>query len=482
MQSVNKFVLSPQSIQNLKLAEEEHQRRIIEGPIVPFIPYAFPGRSFEAPTHLEPFAQVLQRAFYTYDRVRAGVSIPPQHGKTLTIVGAIAQAIARDPRIRIGLASYRARYAQSRSLQVLRIVQQLGVPLDPKRQAGSEWHTAMGGHLIAGGLDHGFTGQTLDVVIVDDPYDGRAAAESTAHRQAVEEFIIDTLQPRSRSIIIDHARWHPDDAIGTRSQDPDWQIVNLPAECENPSTDPLQRPLGAPLWPNRPQSLGGNDFTESKKDAYTWASLFQGRPRPRGGRVFEHAPVFYQELPRDRPVMYGIGWDLAYSAKKQSDWSVIVVLALIDEMFYVVDVKRWQSEITQGRAIINQTCSHYPGVVRFGWTGGQELGIVQLLNEKGQDESSPGAGLVAQSASGVGDKFIRAQPVSISWNEGKVLIPRKPHAHIPEFLRVVSKFTGHGDLQDDDVDALAAAYHALRPYIKRKSMFDGLPKLRVWRK
>jgi len=61
------------------------------------------------------------------------------------------------------------------------------------------------------------------------------------------------------------------------------------------------------------------------------------------------------------------------------------------------------------------------------------------------------------------DKYVRAQPTAAMWNAGKIHLPRNA-PWVPSFLRVVLGFTGVGDTEDDEVDAMAAAFDALQAH------------------
>ena len=62
---------------------------------------------------------------------------------------------------------------------------------------------------------HVDAGIRLRLAIIDDPFKGRAAAESKANREAVFQAIEDDVRPRllpDGCVVLVHTRWHPDDA------------------------------------------------------------------------------------------------------------------------------------------------------------------------------------------------------------------------------------------------------------------------------
>lgn len=455
-------MLTAESLELLRQFDLEEKRLAISAPLLEFIPFAaeLQGLKYDPPSHLRPLIDALGRAFRG-DRLRFGFSVPPQHGKTRSLEFAIAQAILREPRLQVGFGSYRAQYAYKRSTEIRDIVQSFGHPLHGSFQGGAEWRTVEGGGVIAGGIDRGFTGNTLGVCIVDDPYDGREDADSPSSRESVEKFIVETLQPRTRALIVVQTRWRPDDALGIRSKDPDWQVVNLPALAEpTPEIpDPLGRSWGESLWPKH-FPAGCPAFVEAQKDAFAWSALYQGRPRPRGGKVFERDPSYFEQLPSVGVRIAAVGYDLAASSKKTADYQGAVCMVIVGDEYYVTSLERKQCATPEFLGIIERVAREYPSATRFAWIGGSELGVVQLLNQRG-------ARLTSQPANAqTGDKFARAQPFAADWNAGKVhLLSRAPWTR--ELVDELSSFTGVGDKHDDMVDMLAAAHHILRPYARK---------------
>lgn len=433
----------------------------------------------------EPLEMALRRET---DQLWFAGSASVQHGKTTLLQFALGRALARDPTLRIGFGSYISSLAVDRSKQIRDVAVALGVELKPDVQAGGMWRTTSGGFVQASGVDGGYTGRNFDVFVLDDPYKNRQDAESTLHRERVETMVRIVCERTNHGVFVIHARWHPDDAIGRREHDENWEYLNLPAIAEEGVPDALKRLPGTVLWPAHPQKGKLDYFDPYKENAHDWASLFQGVPRPRGASLFERAPVYYYELPKDEPVQYAIGFDGAVTASTKSDWSVVVVLALCQGKFYVIDVWRGQVSATELRERVNSIGASYPGAPRIWMTGGQERGVADLLNQPGPklDASGrmvgleQGASLVAVSASGRGDKFVKALPVATEWNAGRVLVPSRPHPHMAAFVGVLRKFTGAGDAVDDDVDALGNAHYALKPYVNRRSLFDdGAPRIRA---
>ena len=139
------------------------------------------------------------------------------------------------------------------------------------------------------------TGYGADLLIVDDPIKNRAEAESATYRDKLWDEYQSTVSTRLHAggaVIIILTRWHEDD-LAARLLNPeygkveDWDIISLPAICEDPATDPLGRELGEALWP-----AGGYDeaWAAQQKETvgtYAWSSLYMQTPTPSSGGMFK---------------------------------------------------------------------------------------------------------------------------------------------------------------------------------------------------
>jgi hypothetical protein len=394
--------------------------------------------------------------------VRLLFSVPVQHGKTEIVKALIVWAMLRMPERRHAYATYESSRAYRVSNSIKALASRAGITT-----AGSRafWQNEHGGSLVATGIGGPLTGEPIDgLLVIDDPHKNRREAESAVRRRDVDDWYRSTAETRTHpgaSVIGVHSRWHPEDYIGMRLvEGGEWSYLNLPAINDGSDT---RRPLGAALW----ASARPLEWLEKKRvrlGEYDWESLFQGRPRPRGSSVFDGDVHFYDEPPR-LGYTIGIGADLAYSAKKTSDWSVLIVLAacVVDgnPRYYVLDLIRLQGPTA---AFVNQTrriAARWPGIIWNWRTGGQESEIATLL--RGEPHNLP---LFDEHAGA--DKFINAQPVAGAWNRGEIWLPSdKARRHldadiswVEPLISEVKGFTGLGDTYDDQVDALGTAYDA----------------------
>lgn len=438
-------------------------------PLLDFVPRITPRWS--RPEHLRPLAELLERA--EREPVRALVSVPPRHGKTELVLHAIAWWLRRHPEQACGYASYAADLARSKSRQARDYAQRAGVRLRDDSKALAEWRTPEGGGLLATGVGGPLTGHGVGLLFVDDPHKNRLEAESATIRDAVHGWFTSTamtrVEPRG-SVIVVHTRWHPDDLIGRLADDDEsvgWEVVSLPAIAE--LDEPSGRRAGEALWADR-WPVEALERRRREVGEYDWASLYQGRPRPRGGSVFGDAHL-YTSLPSTYRVAIGV--DLAYTERTSSDYSVAVVMAESAGTFFVLDVVRLQVSAPTFGERLRALREAYAGARLFSYVGGTEKGVADFLRREG---------VPLETRPAVADKFVRSQPAAAAWNQGRILLPASAPAWVDPLLGEVRAFTGVKDRRDDQVDALVAAHDALVTNVASPSSFDKfrsrLPSLR----
>lgn len=301
---------------------------------------------------------------------------------------------------------------------------------------------------IALGLQTGTTGKGADTYIIDDPYANEADARSKVINEGVYRFWTDTLEPRiedTTNIIVMFHRYHLNDFAGRLMKTGGFEEHRFPAICDDAGTDPMSRQLGDLLSPKHTRA-----YLEELRSAnpYMFAGQFQGRPMPEGSAIF-NAPTFYDSLPEDGYTVV-VGLDLAYTAKTIADWSVIVVGRMVGDTLYVSEVIRRQVSINDLVPDLLRLRKQYPRATFTMATGGQESGIVDLLNDNHK--------LKIRSIPATADKVIRSQQSSSAWNLGKIRVPVRA-VWLDAFLDIVLSFTGRNDAHDDDVDALANCYN-----------------------
>ncbi len=425
----------------------------------------------DPPLHLQPYAAILEEACPSKGGgggTRVVVAAPPQHGKTeLTLRAFLWWASRRDAR-RHAYVTYNGDRAMAVARKFWLLAEACGLEpsgvLEEVRLKGGATvkFTSIGGSL---------TGYPIDgVCVIDDPIKDSTDAQSpTIRARCVEWFdtVAFTRRHAGTSFVVMATRWHTEDLSGVLIGR-GWRYVNLKAIAEGPANDngavindPLGRKPGEALWPShKPAEF----FAEEQKNTYWWASLYQGEPRPKGGKVFGE-PARYKHLPTVYRVGYGI--DLAYTAKTHRDFSVCVELWREDPpeglpRYYLVEVDRRQAQAPEFSAALKARIESTGAPLRW-YAYGPELGVGDFLVQDG---------LSLQALPARGDKFVRAQPVAAAWNDGRVLVPEGA-PWLAAFLDELREFTGVGDLHDDQVDALGAAFDLLHEGMTDSRILKG---------
>lgn len=443
------------------------------------------------PRHIAPIMELWERS--RYERVFACVELPPRHAKTTTGLHALAWRLMRDPVLTHGFATFGDDYAASRS-RIARVLARAGGLTIAKDMANlHEWRTNYGGGAIFRGYQGEWTGQGIDgVALIDDPFKDRAAAESKKTRENVWEWFTDVLWlrlqgPRS-SCFVQHTRWHDDDLIGRLLQGKfagyHFERIRLPAICED-ADDIIGRAIGEPLWPER-VSLEELRRIEVSIGPYSWAALFQQRPRPKGADVFNEPGRF--DLATWKPDGHRIllCCDPAATDDNRADFSAAFVLAARG---YGDDMKIWILHGWRDHVTVPAVARKLAELSRRFWNApvcveavGAFKGVPQMLKEI---DGYIGKKIIA-IVKPYGDKFTRAQAVAAAWNSGRVLVPlsgnfdwnptdgkfeihgRKLRPGVQtgitwadELVGEATGFTGVGDLEDDQVDAIAHGFNTL---------------------
>jgi hypothetical protein len=444
----------------------------------PFIPALSGSQGYREPRHLRVLLAQLETLHNTQRKLC--VSVPPRHGKTETLLHWFAWLLLRYPGIRILYVTHTASFALKQSKAARKLAKTAGVQLSDESNRADEWETESGGGLVARSIDGDITGRGFDIVVVDDPFKNRQAAESALQREAIyqafKQDIYTRLTPQG-SVVVVHTRWHVTDLIGRLVKELAFEHLNIRAIAVNDNARPDNdnwrddRHEGEALWPEGGWTTDVLGERRRIVGEYGWWSLYQGEPRPRGGAVFE-APTYYDELP-SKAYRVGYGCDLAYSKKTSRDYSVCIEIWREDRegldannerlkpLYYVVDVQRKQVKAPEFTLTLRAKVSHRPGPMRW-YAYGPELGVADFIKQL-----VPQLDVVSKSD----DKFGRAQPVAATWNDSRFLVPSPKNLGLDDgedmpdvwlqFLGELADFTGVNDVTDDQVDALAAGHDVL---------------------
>jgi hypothetical protein len=421
------------------------------------------------PTYVEPYwlAPILE----IYERIRDGeelkvvVQAPPRHGKTDLTLHALAWLLCLDPGRTHAFTTYADALARSKSRKARRLAREAGVPISAESSSANEWRTTLEGGLLATGVGGPLTGHGITGVgVVDDPIKNRQEAESRLIRDRVWDWYDDVFSSRlepGSSEIIQATRWHEDDLSGRLLDAGEHELVSLPAIAEDDALDSLGRKPGEPLWPER-YSLERLEKVRELRP-FTFASLYQQRPRPRGEYLFGpprfYDPADFWRQTAGHGLRFIAGLDTAYAGKTRSDHSAVVEAAIWadprvdgEPRAYVTRVIITRAKVTELGKILETLRTK---TIRWRLYGA-EHGTGDFLEEH--------HGIWLERDTQVVDKYAYAMPAATAWNQGWILLPgeagggesRDPD--VLELLREARSFTGDDDPRDDAVDALASMW------------------------
>lgn len=395
---------------------------------------------------LNNFATVEER---TAKALHMCVSMPPQHGKTTLIAYTIAWLLFRFPHLLFGYGSYAKLFSGNRTEDIMRIYTQAGGELKKDHARKDDWRTAGGGGCLAFSPGSGIAGYQMHHIIFDDFVENEVDLDTDEKRKRIHADMDRATQRLwvGGSVVVIGTRWHPEDPIGYMLGK-GYTELNLPAVREDEdgvehALWPEVKPL---LWLDLKRLPSSKEYVGS----YAWATQYQGKPVPPEGAVFG-APRWVDAVPVGAVVTV-IGFDFGYGPEGSSDFSVAVVLAQLDDLYCVVDVRRVRTTLADMAREFKALMGRHPYPVRYAcYMGGNEKGILNLLFQED---------VAIERMPARHNKYTRSQRCANAWKDGRVYV-LAGQSWSATFAREVEFFTGNERGKDDQVDALVAAFDAV---------------------
>lgn len=319
---------------------------------------------------IEKLCKALQKF---YEDVRAGrqprlmIFAPPRHGKTETVsrrfpawvfgkwpeahvmgIGCsspLTQRTNRDIQRIMDSAIYRNIFPNIR-LGESNVATISGKPLrnsdlfevideSKKDAAGNVDITALGSYRNAG-VGGTIVGMGFNIGLPDDLISNAEEANSETIRNGIWEWWETTFYTRqlpNAGIAFISTRWHMDDPAGRLIKNmlegtgDKWEIISFPALAEE---DEEFRKEGEALCPARYSKERLEDVKKASS-AYTWATVWQQRPTPKGGAIFKRDKwKFWKALPA-KMIDKVISVDCSFKDLNSSDYVAIQVWALAED-------------------------------------------------------------------------------------------------------------------------------------------------------
>lgn len=398
-----------------ELAWREAERTLTFGPPDPFIAqgHLLEYMRLHHPKYLVGwFHRELCRELDLFSRAvtleqspRLVISAPPQHGKSEIVSRKFpVHHLGNNPGHKIALASYGQSLANdmSRDARSTRDDSATGdwEGLAPGDKNGVEhWLTADGSSFKAVGAGGALTGSGAHILILDDPIKNWEEAHSQTIRDSRWSWYMSTATTRMApggGILVMATRWHEDDISGrilklNEQGLEKWRVVNFPGLAEE---DEIYRKRGEALHPERYTT----EALEQKRRVMPpriWAALYQQRPTPDGGGIFERGWLTERFLhdPQRPPEPYDeimVSIDATLTDAATSDFVAMVVIGrkgttqfdvldeVHDRMSYVGLrsaardlIVKWRPSIilieraASGHALIDELKSEFPAVIGF---------------------------------------------------------------------------------------------------------------------
>lgn len=297
------------------------------------------------------------------------LSTPPQHGKSMTVTETFPSWYAgKYPDRRCIVACYNDDFAGKFGRRNKTKLEEFGQFIfDVKLSKSSDRDIEIAQHagsIITRGIMSGITGNSGDLIIIDDPVKNRQEADSINYRERLWEEWQNSIKTRTQAgtkIIIIQTRWHEDDLAGRVIREEDnVEVINIPVEAEE--NDILGRSVGDALCPE----IGkGNAWLKAFKASYkggmrAWNALFQGRPTSEEGNIFKREWwQYYEVLPEHLPLKV-ISVDATFKDNDDNDFVAIEVWGKLNGDFYLIDLIKRRMDFPETLKAIKAMNAKYP--------------------------------------------------------------------------------------------------------------------------
>jgi predicted phage terminase large subunit-like protein len=390
------------------------------------------------------------------------IQTAPQHGKTASITEALPSwYLGAHPSAKVIIASYNEVTAERfmrRNAEKLRKYGPAVFGLDGSFFALSrsgELETAQGGRLISRGIMSGVTGNSADLIIVDDPIKNRLEADSETRRRRLWEEWVSSLKTRlsagGRAIVV-MTPWHEDDLSGRLLKyEPGARLLRLPVEAEE--GDPMGRRPGEPLCPELGKDAA---WLEGFRGAYladpqggrrAWDALFMCRPRTEGGNLVPRS--WWRFYDRGEVAAFAtelISVDASFKGGDGSDFVAITVWGKLGSDYYLRYCLNRRMDFPDTVRAIRAVRALYPAA------------LAVLVEDKAN-----GSAIIATLQRELfvipvdprGGKEARAAAVAPAIESGHVFLPRDA-AWTEDFIEQWARFPrgAHDDMVDSASQAL----------------------------
>lgn len=410
---------------------------------------------------------------------RLVLSMPPQEGKSSRVAEIFpVWALEQNPDLRVVVASYGMALARrnGRAIRnrILANEPTLHLKLSDDVAAQNEWQLDeyLGG-VYAAGIGTALTGRPCELMIIDDPIKDRTEADSATYRENVWSWWTDVASTRlapGAPVVLILTRWHQDDLAGRLLAAEDghlWRVVNIPAQADHDpakgETDPLGRAPGEYLESARGRTPEQWEAIKVRAGSRTWNALYQGRPAPLEGDLFDRSWWREYDAPRwverDDGSFWVIGadevlmsWDMAFKDTDSSDYVCGQVWARYGLQAFLIDQVHDRLSFVETRKAFRRFAAKWPqATLKLVEDKANGTAVIDSL-------SSTVSGLVPVNPTE--SKYARAAAVAPFAEAGQLWLPAPEIA--PWVAGFIDEHAGFPNAAHDDrVDTMSQAINRM---------------------
>jgi len=359
---------------------------------------------------------------------KLAISVPPQHGKSEGSTRRLpAYILGINPNRRVAVVSYSAPKARKFNREIQRIIDtdryrdvfpdttlnsSNVVTVTAAYLRNSEEFEVVGklGTLKAVGVGGPLTGDSVDVLIMDDLYKDAMSAWSQVVRQNVQDWyetVADTRLHNDSQQLMVFTRWHHDDLIGREcTPENGWTVLKFPALKIGAPNDIDPREDGEALWPEK----HSRERLEEKrrKSPPVFTALYQQDPTPESGSIYKRnlIPIRRADLPPLQSMRSQ--WDLAYTKDEKNSASAYITGGKYNNNAYITDIGfDWLEFPELIKWMKNKKAPHY---------------IEQKASGKSAKQTLTREGVNAIEVPKSSDKVANAKMASVACEAGRVYV------------------------------------------------------------
>ena len=414
------------------------------------------------------------------------LQVPPQHGKSTAVTETLPSwYLGKNPTKRVIEASYGDDLAQKFGRRNKEKIEQFGkqifdIELSKKTSSASEFDLSNNvGGMISRGVMSGITGQSADLIIIDDPIKNRQEADSETYRNRLVDEWLNSLNTRLSAdgkVILIQTRWHEEDLAGylLKNEQRKIRLVSLPCEAEE--NDILGRKVGEALFPEiGKDNIWLAEFKTSYQTAEgnrAWLALYQCRPTALAGNMIKRNYFKYYsnaDIYKDGKLMWFDeiiqSWDCTFKDSDGTDYVAGQVWGRRIADYYLLDRVKKRMDIVATMEAIEAMSKKWPkALAKLIEDKANGSAVIRMLRNK-----IPGMIAVLP----IGGKITRVNAVLPAYESGNVFVPTPEECEwINEFIEELVAFPNGS--HDDDTDGMSQALNRLIYHTKDRKKPDKI--------